>query len=155
VTSAAPSIVSEPYPEARTFWPAALCAIAFLWACVHFGVGWYWCSAGIVVLVVIGFTLSKQATIDCAKRKVYEQSLLFGRRVVRTREFPFSDFEAIVYLSNSNDGSGTSVGLRHRTGRRIWIRTFGDGGTRRGRGAEEFAWRLACDTDIEIDEHSS
>jgi hypothetical protein len=32
--------VSEAYPEARTFWPAAIGAIVFIWACVHFAVEW-------------------------------------------------------------------------------------------------------------------
>jgi hypothetical protein len=155
MASTVPNIVSTPYPEARTFWPALVGGIVFVWACVHFALDWYWCAAGILVFFVIAATLSKQATIDCAQRKVYEHSRLFGHRVVRTREFPFSDFEAIVYqYRQSESGDTTSVGLRLRSGRPIWIRSFGTGGTRRGRGAEEFAWRLCCDTGIEIDERT-
>jgi hypothetical protein len=155
MASAAPNLVSEPYPEGRTFWPALVGGIAFVWACVHFAVDWYWCAVGILVFFGVAATLSRQATIDYARGKVYEQWRLFGRRVVKTREFPFSDFVAIVYrFCPSESGDTTSVGLRLRSGRRIWIRSFGTGGTRRGRGAEEFAWRLSCDTDIKIDEHS-
>ena len=147
--------VSEAYPEARTFWPAILGAIVFVWGCVHFAVEWYWCAVGVLIFVVIAATLSRQATIDYAQRKVQEQWRLFGRRVVRTREFSFSDFEAIVYLFGGSDsGDTTSVGLRLRSGRRIWIRSFSAGGTRRGRAAEEFAWRLSCDTNLAIDESS-
>jgi len=156
MASTAPSVVSEPYPEVRTFWLALIGGVAFVWACLHFALTWYWCVAGIVVFFGAAAALSKQATLDCGQRKVYEYSRLFGKRVVRTREFPFSDIEAIVYrYCQSESGDTTSVGLRFRSGRRIWLRSFGTGGTRRGRGAEEFAWRLSCDTDIEIDERSS
>jgi hypothetical protein len=149
------NVVSEPYPEVRTFWPAVVGGAAFVWACLHFALDWYWCAAGIVVFFVIAATLAKHATIDCSQRKLYEHTRLFGRRVVRTREFPFSDFDAIVYrYSSSESGDTTSVGLRLRSGRRIWFRSFGSGGTRRGRAAEEFAWRLCCDTGIEIDERT-
>jgi hypothetical protein len=105
--------------------------------------------------IAVAATLSRQASIDYAQRKVQEQWRLFGRRVVRTREFSFSEFEAIVYLFGASDsGDSTSVGLRLRSGRCIWIRSFSAGGTRRGRAAEEFAWRLSCDMDLLIDESS-
>jgi len=153
MASTTPNVISEPYPEARTFWPALIGGIAFVWACGHLALDWYWCAAGILVFFVIAATLSKQATIDYTQRKIYEQWRLCGHRVVRTREFPFSDFEAIAYrYCPSDSGDITSVGLRLRSGRHIWIRGFG--GTRRGRGSEEFAWRLCCDTGMEIDERT-
>jgi hypothetical protein len=155
MSSTAPNVVSKPYLEMRTFWPAVVGGAAFVWACVHFALDWYWCAVGIGGFFFIAATLSRQATIDCTQRKVYEQSRLFGHRVVKTRELPFTDFEAIVYQCCSSEGGDTtSVGLRLRAGRCIWIRSFGTGGTRRGRGAEEFAWRLHCDTGIEIDERT-
>ena len=97
-----------------------------------------WCAAGVVVFFTVAAALSKQATIDYAQRKVWEHSRLFGRRVVKIREFPFSDFAAVVDLHRSDDTENTiAVGLRLRSGRRIWIRSFSAGGTKRGRGAEE------------------
>jgi len=147
------NVVSEPYPKPRTFYPGLIGGVAFVWACIHFAVDWYWCALGIGFFFVILAALSKQATIDYAQRKVYERTRLFGHRVVKAVEFPFSGFEAIVYRLRPNDDTPTTaVGLRHRSGRCIWIRGFSSAGARRGRGAEEFAWRLSCDTGIEIDE---
>ena len=155
MSTRAPNVISEPYPEARTFWPTLVGGVAFVGVCLHFALDWYWCAAGVVVFFAIAGTLSKQATMDCRQRKLCEHSRLFGHQVVRTREFPFSDIEAIVYRYRQSDsGDSTSVGLRLRSGRCIWLRSFGTGGTRRGRGAEEFAWRLSSDTEIQIDERS-
>src|SRR4051812_7437134 len=110
MASTVPNVISEPYPEARTFWPALVGGVAFVWACLYFALEWYWCAAGIVVFFGIAATLSKQATIDYGQRKIYEHSRLFGHRVVRTREFPFSDIEAIVYrYCQSESGDTTSV----------------------------------------------
>ena len=155
MSSTVSNVVSEPYQEPRTVYPALIGGVAFVWACLHFALDWYWCAAGVIVFFIVAATLSKQAIIDYAQRKVYEHSRLFGHRVVKVREFPFSDFAAIVYLHRSNDTeNSTAVGLRLRSGRRIWIRSFSASGTVRGRGAEEFAWRLHCDTGIEIDERT-
>src|SRR5260221_2188927 len=122
MASTAPNVVSEPYPEARTFWPALVGGVAFVWACLHFALHWYWCAGGIVVFFAIVATLSKQATIDYTQRTVYDHFRLFGHRVVGTREFSFSDFEAIVYrYCQSDSGDSTSVGLRFGSGRHIWI----------------------------------
>jgi hypothetical protein len=155
MSTSIPSLVSEPYPDRRTFYLGFFGGIGFVLACLHFAVEWYWCALGIVCFFLVMATLSWQATIDYSQRKVYEQSRLFGRRLIRTVEFPFSDFPAIVYQVRQNDDSPqTVVGLRHRSGRTIWLRHFGMDGSGRGRGAEAFAWRLHCDTDIEIDEKS-
>jgi hypothetical protein len=145
--------VSEPYPEPRTFWPAAIGGVVFASFCFHFSVGWYWWAPGMVAFLLVALRISNQATIDYDQRKVCEQSRLFGRRVVGTREFPFADFDAIVYQRcQREDEDSTWVGLRLRSGRCIWMRRFSNGGERRGRAAEGFAWRLSCDTGIEIDE---
>src|SRR5260221_10907581 len=151
MASTAPNVVSEPYPEARTFWPALVGGVAFVWACLHFALHWYWCAGGIVVFFAIAATLSKQATIDYTQRTVYEHFRLFGHRVVRTREFSFSDFEAIVYrYCQSDSGDTTSVGLRLGSGRHIWIRSFCTGGPRRGSGGGEFSWGVFLCKDVEI-----
>jgi hypothetical protein len=150
-----PNIISDPYLEARTFWPALVAGVAFIWACLHYGVDWYWCAGGIFAFFLAAACLSKQATIDYSQRTVRECMSLFGRRVIQTSEFPFSAVDAIVYRQYSGeDQEVTSVGLRLRSGRRIRIRNFSTGGSQRSRAAEEFAWRISCDSDIRIDEDS-
>ena len=145
--------VGDAYPERRIFWPAAICGVAFIAACIHFAAGWYWCTLGAVSFVILAVMLSRRATIDYTQRAVREHSRLFDRWIVWSWDFPFSDFEAIVYEpSTISEDEMTSVGLRHRSGRCISIRDFGSSGIARSRGAEEFAWRLSCDTGIEIDE---
>lgn len=154
-STTAVNVVSDPYLEPRTFYPALVLGIVSAWACFLFALDWYWCVADFLIFFIIAATLCKQVTIDYARRKVHEESRLFGERLVMIREFPFSDFEAIVYqLRHSENEDTAMVGLRHRSGRRIWIRTFPAGGLTRGRGAEAFAWRLSCDTGIQIDERT-
>jgi hypothetical protein len=129
--------------------------ITFLMACEYFDLAWYWCVVGIVAHLLIARTVVLQRAINYSHRKLYEYSLLLGRRIIRVREFPFADFEAIVYRCHSGDnGSTTSVGLRHRSGRKIWIRCFDAEYCRHGYEAEEFAWRLYRDTGIAIDKSS-
>jgi hypothetical protein len=77
-----------------------------------------------------------------------------GRWVLSIHQYPFSEFDAIVCerREEAGDTGGhlISVGLQHRSGRRVWVRTFPANGSNRG--AEEFAWQLSCDTGIEIRE---
>jgi hypothetical protein len=65
------------------------------------------------------------------------------------------DFEAIIFDLLDTDPDQWGVGIRHRSGRKIWIKECGNAGGQRppGRTAEEFAWRLSCDTGLEIEDY--
>lgn len=127
--------------------------MAFL--CVRLHPGWGWWVAGLAVCLVLAGMVTRRAMVDYSRRNVREETLLFGRTVLRFQDFPIGDFCGIVYeRRRSETEDQTFVGLEHRCGRRFWLRRFSNGGMPRGRGAEEFAWRLSCDTGIEIRERT-
>jgi hypothetical protein len=124
----------------------------FVWGCSHFDLAWYWYIFVVLCCLLMAGAASKQAVIDCSQRVVFEHHRLFMRICLWTRAISFSDFKAVIY---SQCGEyEVYVGLRHRSGCKIWIRNFRPVGCRPGRDAQEFAWRLTCDTDIEIDERT-
>ena len=71
------------------------------------------------------------------------------------RRHSIQDFEAIVFDLLDSDPDEWGVGIRHQSGRRIWIKRCGSAGGQRppGRAAEAFAWQLSCDTDLKIEEY--
>jgi len=124
----------------------------FVWGCSHFDLDWFWYLFSCLFFLPMAGALTKKAVLDCSQRTVFEYNHLFMRKLLWTQVYPFSDFEAVVYsLCGENE---VSVGLRHLSGRKIWIRRFFPDGYRPGRDAQEFAWRLTCDTGIEIDERN-
>ena len=154
MTSTANNIVGELYGQE---WPLKKALMAGSLAMVFGGsayLGWYWCAAGVLVFLVAVAALANQATIDFEQRKVYEETKLFGSRVVRTRKFAFSDIEAIVYKYCGGEEATTRVGFKLLCGHHIWISDFSAGDLRRSRGAEEFAWRVHSFSGIKIDEHT-
>ena len=150
-------MVSDLHPvrSAALFFVAS--GALFIFACFHFTVAWYWCLLGVVAHLLLVGSVSRRFIIDLDARVVHERVLLLVRRVLKSRKFPLSEFNAIIYryIQNTDESDQVVVGLRHCSGRRLWLRSFaaaGDG-RRCSRGAEEFAWRLSCDTGIEIDDH--
>ncbi|HPY29241.1 MAG TPA: hypothetical protein PLT00_00560 [Verrucomicrobiota bacterium] len=113
----------------------------------------FWCAWMIGVPLFIAFSVSRRALVAPADGRVTETIFLWGRVRLGTRRTPLARFSAIVYRFRKRDTDEWWVGLRHRVGRTIWLRAFGPGWAGGPpRSAEEFAWRLHCDTDIPIRE---
>lgn len=135
----------------------------FLAALVFVVLGWVWQSTGETALgfvstlgipLLIGLSVSRRAVVDTAERLVTETLWLFGRMRLGVRRTALEQFSAIVYKLRKRDTDEWWVGIRHRSGRTIWLRDFGVGQAGGPpRAAEEFAWRLHCDTGIDIQEH--
>ena len=149
-----PNLVGESYPDPRTNWSGLVGVLTLLIVDSFTHWRWYWCVSACVVFLGIAYMLFWRSMVDFTERKVRVDCRLWGRYVLGTRIFPFSDFTRIIYeFRDESDSLGkVRVGLRHRSGRRFWIRSFNAGDDRRSRGAEEFAWQLACGTDINIDD---
>jgi hypothetical protein len=149
-----PVLISEAQLNKRVALTALVALGIFVFLCFHFAVDWYWCLPGVIFLLLLAGCVGKQVRIDQVARVVGECQRLLGRWVLSTHLYPFSDFDAIVYerREEAGDTGGRliSVGLQHRSGRRLWVRTFPANNS--SRGAEEFAWQLSCDTGIEIRE---
>jgi iron(III) transport system substrate-binding protein len=146
---------SEVYSELRLFWPALAAGALGVYLANHFDMGWYWSVLIVIVAVVVGSAIHWQAIIEPTKGVVREEARRFGRRLIKERVHSIKDFGAIVFDLVDSDPEQWGVGIRHRSGRIIWIKRCGSAGGQRppGRAAEEFAWRLSCDTGLEIEDY--
>ncbi len=146
-------IVSKPYPVRWFTVPVAgLAAATTVVAGSFFNADWYWAVAPLVCAAILSMVITKRFSIDCAKRVVRSESLLFSLRVIKRKSWPLAEFEAINY-TNGWIEEEVSVGIRHRSGRVLWLRDFPAGMDRRpGRDAEEFAEDLSSVTGLEINE---
>ncbi len=146
---------SDLYPEPRLLWPALAIGALGVWLGIHFEIGWYWCVLIGFSGLVGGCAIHWRATIDPADKTVSEEARLVGRRLLWKRRHSLQDFDAVIFALLDNDPQQWGVGVRHRSGRKIWIKECGSATGQRppGRAAEEFAWRLSCDTGLEIEDY--
>jgi hypothetical protein len=147
--------VSEVYPESWIFRTALVLGGVVIWLCFKFAPEWYWCALTIVVTVAIAGSVGWRAFVEPGTGVVREEARLFGRKLIAERRQCLKDFEAIVFRCSGGESDEWLVGIRHRSGRRIWLKNCGanDPALRPpGRFAEEFAWRLHCDTGLKIEE---
>ena len=147
-------LLGEPQANKRVALAALAALGTFVFLCFHFAVDWYWCLPGVIFLLLLAGCVGKQVRIDQAGRVVAECQRLLNRWVLSIHQYPFSEIEAIIYerREDAGDTGGRliTVGLQHRSGKRLWVRTFPANNSTRS--AEEFAWQLSCDTGIEIRE---
>ena len=142
-------------PDRRIALPALVVGILTVYAMVNFAFGWYWIVLIILATVAAINAVHWRAFIEPANGVVREEARLFGRRLIAKRCLPLRDFVAIVFQLRGSDDQEWWVGIRHRSGRKIWIKSCGANDTALrppGRFAEEYAWRLSCDTGLEIEE---
>jgi len=149
-----PVLLSESQLNKRVALPALVACGVFILLCLRFAAAWYWCLPGVIFLLLLAGCVGKQVRIDRVGRVVGECQRLLGRWVLSTHQYPFSEFNAIIYErreeAGDTGGRSVSVGLQHRSGKRMWVRTFPANNS--SRSAEEFAWQLSSDTGIEIRE---
>ena len=120
--------------------------VVFLAATGH---DWYLIVPAFMFLLVIGGSIGWRGRVDISNREVVEQARLFDRWVLRTRTTPLDDFKSITFEYRGTEADEKWwVGLRLKSGRRIWLRGCGT----ELRYAEEFAWRLSCDTNLKMEE---
>ena len=152
--NAAAPIVSKLQLEWRVALPILAGCGVFIWLCFHFTLEWYWCLPGVIAILFLAGLVGKQIKVDLSRKLVQERHLLLGRMALSSHEYHFFEFDGVV--SERYDESGDTgrrmmrVGLRHRSGKTFWLRFFYIDSS--GRNAGEFAWRLSCDTGIEIRE---
>lgn len=147
--------VSEVYAEVWLFWSALVLGAVAIYLCFSFAPEWYWCALSIVVALAVGGAVQWRATVEPSAGVVREEARLFGHKLIMERRHHLTEFDAIVFCLCGSESEEWWVGIRHRAGRKIWIKNCGanDPALRPpGRHAEEFAWRLSCDTGLEIDE---
>jgi hypothetical protein len=101
-----------------------------------------------------------ETIVESDARIVRRQLRLFGRFLVSSRQYSFSDFSSVAVrrVRRSNFGRDPDqffVSLRPRSGRQVLIRYFEADIARNCRPAEELAQRLSTDLQIEIDDHDA
>jgi len=146
---------SAPYAEPKLVKPVFLLALIGVGVSIYFEVSWYWYALmGFLVLASVS-AVHWRAVVEPAQGIVREEAWLWSRKLVRERRLLIKDFEAIVFKCFGTDDEEWGVGIRHQSGRKIWIKYCGSAGGDRppGRAAEAFAWQLSCDTGLEIEEY--
>jgi len=108
----------------------------------------------VVSTLILPMAIHWRAVIDPADGTVREEARFWGRKLLVERRHSLKDFEVIVFALLDSDPEAWGVGIRHRSGRKIWIKRCGSAAGQRppGRAAEAFAWQLSCDTDLKIEE---
>lgn len=104
----------------------------------------------LVVFIVFAFAFSKRVSIDLLAGMVTEEILFFSARVLKRRDWPLAEFRAIWF----REGWGrrpASIGIRHRSGRILYLREFEAIEYRADFQAEDFVWQLSSDTGLPID----
>jgi len=120
-----------------------------------------WVIAGLGVLFVIcglAMFIRPQTVVESDTHLVRRQLRLFGRFLFSSRQYPFSEFAAVVVrrVRRSHFGRDPDqyfVSLRRHAGRQVIVCYFEADITHRCRPAAELAQRLAADLQVEIDEH--
>lgn len=119
----------------------------------------FWLLMALGLAVLIALRNIRETTVIDAAQKGFIHKRTF-RLLNLEREIgytPFNECEAVVYWFRAGDPGEWWVGIRTKCSRRFWIRQVPakEGKRNRGREVESVAWRLSCDTGLEIDESSS
>jgi hypothetical protein len=122
-----------------------------------------WMITGLGAVFVVGglaMFIRPRTVVESHARIVRRQLRLFGRFLISSRDYSFSDFVAVVIRHVRRSGQGDDpdsyfVSLRRRSGRPILIRYYQADSARACRPAEMLAHRLAADLQIEIDDHDA
>ena len=123
----------------------------------------HWVIGGLGALFVftgLCMFIRPQTVVESDTRIVRRQFRLFGRFLLFSRQYSFSDFGAVILLHvrRSNFGRDPDqffVSLRRRSGRQVLLRYFEADIARSCRPAEELAQRLSEDLHVEVDERDA
>jgi hypothetical protein len=112
------------------------------------------------IICGVSMFIRPETIVESDARIVRRQLRLFGRFLVSSRQFSFSDFGSVVVrrVRRSNVGRDPDqffVSLRRRSGRQVLVRYFEADIARNCRPAAELAQRLSADLQIEIDDHDA
>jgi hypothetical protein len=150
------ALIGYPYPIKRIAYPLSLLTVAFIFFSIHFSFEWFLSVPLGLLLLLMAVSVTQTVVVNCPEGKAQVHVRFFMRWTLQSKSISFKKFKAIVYTlyENSDEGPKKRVGLLHDDGRKFWIRGYACDGTKRGssRFAEEFAWRLSCDTGIPIEE---
>jgi hypothetical protein len=134
-------------PDLRILLPALIVIAAIVWWGVSRASDWYWIVIPSLVVFALGACVSWRFTIEPANGVVREQAFLYGRRILRERLIPFTEFKfVLIHDAGGDEGQNFGVFLQHNSGRRLLVKGCGP----TPRPAEELAWRISCDTGIKL-----
>ena len=122
---------------------------------------WIIRSLGALFIICgLSMFIRPETIVQSDTRIVRRQLRLFGRFLILSSKYSFSDFGSVVVrrVRGSNIGRDPDqlfVSLRRRSGRQILVHYFEADIARNCRPAEELAHRLSADLQIEIDDHAA
>jgi hypothetical protein len=136
--------------EKKALLPAQFLVGVALGTGLYFSAEWYWLVVACMLFELAGIAVMWWPAIEPERGIVRERALLFGKRQLSERVMPLGEFVEIFYKYNPGDGGDTNyrLGLRHKTGRKLWIE--GCWPTRRS--VETIAWEISCKTGVKLKE---
>lgn len=145
--------VSETHSDPRGVLPALALGVIVL-LLIRFQVSWYWSVCVAAAAVVAAVSVQWKAFLNPERKEVREESRWFGRKLLRQRLIPLSDFDAVVVRHyKDSDSEDWTVGVQHRSGRKIWMRRYLGNDARHskpGYAADGFALMLGDKTALPI-----
>lgn len=153
-----PYCVSEAYLDPRFVLPALVFGTLIVALFVYLSYEWYWIAIAIVGAVAVACPLQWKAFVETDDKRVREEGRLFGRKVLAKRLIALGDFEAVVVRHcKTTDDEDWTVGLKHRSGRNIWIRRYLRNDPKHvapNHAADAFAAALSAKTNLNIQDYS-
>jgi hypothetical protein len=136
--------------EKKVFLPLILFAGALFCVGWYYSVTWYGLVILCVPLVFASIAVLWWPVIEPANGVLRERALLFGYKQLKEKFTPLNEFVEVFYKYTPSSGRDTdySLGLLHKTGRKVWI--GGCWNTRRA--VEVKAWEISCKTNIPLKE---
>jgi len=110
---------------------------------------------GVFALAGLAGCIRQRTIVHPDGQIIRQDSRLFGRKTLWSRQYTTHDFEAVILRrikDGETDGYTYFIGLRKRTGRKIWIRYVDVCDELNIRWVEEIAWDLSRRTGLPFDE---
>lgn len=105
-------------------------------------------------LCAVALSIQVRTIVDQVQRKVTRESMLLGRFVMFRRSFKFDDFKTVLTRCTGDEEGASDtwfVGLRRKSGRRLWIRYWNVPRKSACNEAEWLAERLAGEIGVSVE----
>jgi len=148
-------LITYDWVSKRRYWFSCAVSPVFLLAGLSFvfidHIGWRLAGGA---LITLGFFMlvQKETAFDKAQGVFHVRHRLVGRYLVWIRALRLDEFDAVVLERNDRgeDGKVCQLGLRRKLGRPYWLCSDSYSSLQPSRRIEEFAWKLSCDTGLEV-----
>jgi hypothetical protein len=120
---------------------------------LYYSAAWYWWAIPCLLISLASIAVLWWPVVEPTNGVVRERALLFGKKLLAERVTPLSEFIHVFYMHADNGEGDTKfrIGLRHKTGRTVWV----EGCWNSQRAVEETAWEISCNTGIQLKDQAN